>query len=313
LFFSILQQNFKQQNMLTITPGTVKTSELHQYMLGAVAPRPIAFASTIDRDGNPNLSPFSFFNAFGSNPPLLVFSPALRGRDGHTKHTLDNVREHAEVVINIVNYAMVQQMSLASTEYPKGVNEFTKSGFTELASEIVKPPRVKESPVQIECKVLQVIQTGELGGAANLVLCEILKMHISEDVLNEQGRIDPHKIDQVARMGGDWYTRASKGLFVVPKPLTTHGIGVDQIPEEIRLSTILTGNDLGLLGNTELLPNKSQIELYKNRIDVQKFFNELSTDAKNLTNAIHLAAHQLLSENKTEEAWTLLLSHHQKD
>ncbi len=296
--------------MLTIHPGSLKTSELHQYMLGAIAPRPIAFVSSIDAEGNPNLSPFSFFNAFGSNPPLLVFSPALRGRDAHTKHTLDNVREIDEVVINIVNYDMVQQMSLASTEYPKGVNEFTKAGFTELKSELVRPPRVKEAPVQIECKVKQVIATGDKGGAANLVICEILAMHISEDVLDENGKIDPHKIDQVARLGGDWYTRASKGLFVVPKPLTTHGMGVDYIPEAIRFSSILTGNDLGLLGNTENLPSAEELQAFKLREDVQKFFSELSKNPENLTNAVHLAAHQLLSESKTEEAWKLLLTHH---
>lgn len=283
---------------------------MHAYLLGAVAPRPIAFASTIDKNGNVNLSPFSFFNAFGSNPATLIFSPALRGRDGATKNTLDNVREIDEVVINIVNYDMVQQMSLASTEYPKGVNEFVKSGFTMQDSVMVKPPRVLESPAQMECKVKQIIETGTKGGAAMLVICEIVLMHIKEDVLDENGAIDPFKIDQVARLGGNWYSRAAKGLFVVPKPLTTLGIGVDAIPEVIRNSKILTGNDLGLLGNTEKMPSTEEISAYSNREDVKKFFDALSEDRENLTMAVHLAAHHLLEKGDVQEAWMVLLHHH---
>lgn len=283
---------------------------MHAYLLGAVAPRPIAFASTIDKNGNVNLSPFSFFNAFGSNPATLIFSPALRGRDGATKNTLDNVREIDEVVINIVNYDMVQQMSLASTEYPKGVNEFVKSGFTMQDSVMVKPPRVLESPAQMECKVKQIIETGTKGGAAMLVICEIVLMHIKEDVLDENGAIDPFKIDQVARLGGNWYSRAAKGLFVVPKPLTTLGIGVDAIPEDIRNSKILTGNDLGLLGNTENMPSTEEISAYSNREDVKKFFDALSGDRENLTMAVHLAAHHLLEKGDVQEAWMVLLHHH---
>src|SRR6185369_3924370 len=205
--------------MFTINPKEIKTSLFHSYMLSAIAPRPIAFSSTIDKDGIPNLSPFSFFNAFGSHPPIVVFSPSRRVRDNTTKHTLENVYEVKEVVINVVNYAMVQQASLASCEYPKGVNEFEKAGFTPIPSELVKPFRVKESPVQMECKVLQVIETGHEGGAANLIICEILLMHIHDDILNEQGKIDQNKIDLVARMGGDKYCRASgSAIFSVPKP-----------------------------------------------------------------------------------------------
>ncbi len=299
--------------MLTINPKDLKTSELHSYMLGAIAPRPIAFVSSIDKKGQPNLSPFSFFNAFGSNPPLLIFSPAIRGRDGSTKHTLENVREVDEVVVNIVNYSIVQQMSLASTEYAKGVNEFVKAGLTPIPSEMVAAPRVKEAPVQIECKVKQVIQTGVKGGAANLVICEIVLMHIHKDVLDEKGHIDPHKIDQVARLGGDWYTRAARGLFEIPKPLVTLGMGVDAIPEPIRNSTVLSGNDLGLLGNTENLPSQEEISLFEKREDVRKLFTELEGDRKNLTFAVHLAAHKLLESHSTNEAWMLLLLHHQKD
>jgi flavin reductase (DIM6/NTAB) family NADH-FMN oxidoreductase RutF len=294
----------------TVNPAEIKTPEMHSYLLGAVAPRPIAFASTIDKNGNVNLSPFSFFNAFGANPATLIFSPALRGRDGATKNTLDNIREIDEVVINIVSYDMVQQMSLASTEYPKGVNEFVKSGFTMQDSVMVKPPRVLESPAQMECKVKQIIETGTRGGAGVLVICEIVMMHIKEDVLDEQGAIDPFKIDQVARLGGNWYSRASKGLFVVPKPLTTLGMGVDEIPQAIRNSKILTGNDLGLLGNTEKLPSTEEISAYAGREDVKKFFDALSGDRENLTMAVHLAAHHLLEKGDVLEAWMVLLHHH---
>ena len=294
----------------SIDPRELKTAELHAYMLGAIAPRPIAFVSSIDREGNVNLSPFSFFNAFGSNPPTVIFSPALRGRDGTTKHTLENVRQVDEVVINIVSYPMVQQMSLASTEYPKGINEFVKSGFTMEPSVMVKPPRVLESPAQMECRVKQIIQTGVRGGAANLVVCEILMMHISDSVLNEKGAIDPFKIDQVARLGGDWYSRASRGLFEVPKPLTTLGMGIDQLPAPIRTSKILTGNDLGLLGNTETLPAAEEIRSFSEREDVKKLFDTLGGDTENLTIAVHLAAHHLLEKGDVTEAWKLLLSHH---
>ena len=231
--------------MLSINPEGVGVPKLHQYMLGAVGPRPIAFASTIDAKGRPNLSPFSFFNAFGSNPPTLIFSPARRGRDNTVKHTYNNVKATGEVVINVVSYNMVQQTSLSSTEYPEGVNEFEKAGFTMLDSELVRPFRVAESPVQFECRVKQVIELGDQGGAGNLVICEILRMHVREEVLDEDGMIDQRKIDLVARMGGNWYTRAAPGLFEVPKPLTRLGIGVDAIPAEIRESRVLTGNDLG--------------------------------------------------------------------
>ena len=248
--------------MLTIDPKEISAGKLHRYLLGAIGPRPIAFASTIDAQGRPNLSPFSFFNVFGSNPPTLIFSPARRGRDNTVKHTYNNVKAVDEVVINIVNYDIVQQMSLSSTEYAEGINEFEKAGFSMLKSELVRPFRVAESPVQFECKVKQVIETGQEGGAGNLVICEVLKMHINKHILDEDGFIDQHKIDLVARMGGNWYTRANPGMFEVPKPLSSLGIGVDAIPAEIRESKILTGNDLGKLGNVEALPQKKQIESY---------------------------------------------------
>lgn len=240
--------------MKTIDPKAVSTAALHGYMLGAVTPRPIAFASTIDSAGNVNLSPFSFFNVFSANPPIMIFSPARRGRDNTTKHTYENVLQVKEVVINIVNHDIVQQMSLSSTEYGKGVNEFEKAGLTPLASQTIKPPRVAESPVQFECRVNEVVSLGTEGGAGNLVICEVLKMHINEAVLDADGKIDPVKLDAVSRMGGNWYGRAKEGMFEVPKPLSRLGIGFDQLPEAIRTSKFLTGNNLAMLANVEVLP-----------------------------------------------------------
>lgn len=284
--------------MLTIIPDEMETGKFHSYLLGAVAPRPIAFASTIDEDGNPNLSPFSFFNVFGSNPGTLIFSPARRVRGNTTKHTLDNVLATKEVVINVVNYDMVQQMSLSSTEYPKGVNEFIKAGFTMLKSEEIKPFRVAESPVQFECIVKDVIFTGYEGGAGNLIICEVLKMHISEAVLDENGEIDQHKIDLVARAGGNYYSRAKDGFFEIPKPISTLGIGVDNIPSEIRNSIILTGNDLGMLGNVAQMPSKETVDNFGKE---HPQFIGLETTKK------HIFAREFLKNNHIESAWNVLL------
>jgi flavin reductase (DIM6/NTAB) family NADH-FMN oxidoreductase RutF len=293
-----------KNNMLRIDPKEVKTAELHSYLLGAVAPRPIAFASTVDKDGRPNLAPFSFFNVFSANPPIAVFSPAKSGRTGLNKHTFENIREVPEVVINVVNYSMVQQTSLASTEYAKGINEFEKAGFTPLASEKVKPFRVKESPAQLECIVKQVIELGPNGGAGNLIICEVVLMHIAEDVLNEAKQIDPQKIDLVARMGGNWYSRASgSSVFEVAKPLLTLGIGVDQIPAHIRNSKILSGNDLGKLGNVEKLPDAEEVRIFRE--------NELSSiiaSGKDQQSALEMHAKALLENNKVEDAWKALLA-----
>ncbi|MGJ8665616.1 MAG: flavin reductase family protein [Patiriisocius sp.] len=274
--------------MITIDPKQVSTGQLHGYMLGAVAPRPIAFASTVDANGNVNLSPFSFFNVFSANPPIMIFSPARRVRDNTVKHTLENVLEVKEVVINICNYAMVQQMSLASTEYAKGVNEFKKAGFTELASETVKPPRVAEAPVQFECKVNEVISLGNEGGAGNLVICEVLKVHVSEAILDSDGKIDPIKLDAVSRMGGNWYGRAKEGMFEVPKPLSTLGIGIDNLPDAVKNSSVFTGNDLAMLANIEALP-----ENIVNGV-------ETSEDA-------HEEAQQFLLLDAVEKAWQKLI------
>lgn len=287
--------------MVTIDPKDIPVPKMHGYLLGAVTPRPIAFASTIDGAGNVNLSPFSFFNCFGANPPILVFSPARRGRDNTTKDTYENLLEVPEVVINIVNYSMVQQTSLASTEYPKGVNEFKKAGFTEVASSLVKPPRVGESPIAMECKVSQIIKTGDKGGAGNLVICEVVLMHIKEDVLDAEGRIDPWKLDAVARLGGEWYCRVNgEAIFKVPRPLDKHGIGIDQIPERIRNSKVLTGNDLGLLGNVDQLPEKSVVDAFKTNASVV-------TALQKGEMALHQLAKQYLNEGRVLDAWKVLL------
>lgn len=295
-------------NYRTYNPDELKVMELQGLLQGAIAPRPICFASTIDAQGQVNLSPFSFFNMFSTKPPVLIFSPARRGRDNTTKHTLENVFEVPEVCINVVNYAMVQQTSLSSTEYPKGVNEFVKAGFTEEPSLHIKPPRVKESPVQLECIVNQVIPLGNEGGSGNLVICEVKLFHVNVNVLNAVGKIDQQKIDLVARLGGDWYARAhGEALFEVAKPLTTMGMGVDALPESIRNSNILTGNDLGMLGNTETLPDALDIGVYKKmHKDLQLLHEQLL--GEELTAALHKMAHQLLEQKQVESAWKVLLS-----
>ncbi len=300
--------------MLTINPKEVKISEFHSYLLGAVAPRPIAFASTVDKDGNPNLAPFSFFNVFSANPPIAIFAPNRSGRTGHNKHTYENIKEVPEVVINVVNYSMVQQTTLASTEYAKGVNEFEKAGFTAIASEMVKPFRVKESPAQLECKVKQVIELGDKGGAGNLIICEVVLLHISEDVLDDNKQIDPHKIDLVARMGANWYSRANgTSLFEVTKPILNLGIGIDNIPSYIRNSKVLTGNNLGQLGNIEKLPDSSEIMAYKNSGAINEAFEMYGNNATKLEEHLHHIAKGLLENKKVEEAWKVLLSVSKKE
>ena len=273
--------------MLQIDPTQITTPQLHGYLLGAIAPRPICFASTVDGKGQVNLSPYSFFNVFSANPPVMIFSPARRVRDNTTKHTLENVQETGEVVINVVSYDMVQQMSLSSTEYPQGVNEFVKAGFTQASSTKVAPPRVAESPVQFECKVKEVVALGDQGGAGNLVICEVVWIHINEAVLDDSGKISPQKLDPVSRLGGNWYSRANLGLFEVEKPLRTLGIGVDALPEQIRNSKVLTGNHLGMLANIERLPDAA---------------GQASSEE-----AIHQNAASLLEEGAVAEAWNILI------
>lgn len=281
--------------MKIINPKDVSTAEFHSYLLSAIAPRPIAFASTVDKEGNVNLSPFSFFNVFGSNPPILIFSPNKRVRDGSGKDTLDNVHEIDEVVINMVDYNMVEQMSLASCEYPNGTNEFKKAGFTEAKSHLIKPPRVAEAKVAFECKIKQIISMGEQGGAANLIICEVLLAHVAEELLGENGRIDPTKTDWVARMGGDWYCRASgDATFEVAKPNIHLGVGVDAIPEFVKQSELFTGNDLGRLGNIEELPSKEEIEAFKTENKGQNFI---------------ALAKELVQKNEVKKAWMAILTY----
>ena len=294
--------------MLSLLPKELPIPKLHQYLLGALGPRPIAFASTVDANGNPNLAPFSFFNVFSANPPILIFSPARSGRNNTTKDTYNNVKIHPEVVINVVNYDIVHQMSLASSPYAPGVSEFEKAGFTALKSDLVQPMRVAESPVQFECKVIEVKELGTEGGAGNLIICEVVKFHINEAVLDENGMIDQHKIDLVSRMGVNWYCRADKqSMFEIQKPITTCGIGFDALPKDILQSTILTGNDLGHLAGIENLPDETAVNEYK-LLELSDLFLSLEDDAKALEQALHLRAQQLLKENKLEEAWLSLLS-----
>ena len=294
--------------MKTIDPKTVSVTELHAYLLGAVAPRPIAFASTIDKAGNVNLSPFSYFNVFSSHPPIMVFSPSSRVRDNTSKHTLENVLEHPEVVINIVNYAMIEQMSLASAEYEKGVNEFLKSGLTSVPSQKVKPPRVGESPAAFECKVNQVIKLGEEGGAGNLVVCEVLLAHFDENILDEKTTINPYKLDAVARMGASYYCRAQgEAIFTLPRPGRKNSMGVDLIPKSIRESNVLTGNNLGQLGMVEQLPDAQMIATFSEEPAVADLLERYKDDPLSLSNNLHKLAQTFLEKGETEKAWCVLL------
>ena len=294
--------------MVTINTEELSPAQLQNYMQYAIAPRPICFATTIDSAGNINLSPFSFFNMFSTNPPMVIFSPARRVRDNTTKHTLENILEVKECVVNIVNYAMVQQTSLASTEYAKGINEFEKAGFTMQASVLVKPPRVAEAPVQLECLVKEVIHLGDGPGAGNLVLAEVKLIHIKEEILDEEGKIDQAKIDLVARLGGDWYCRVTpESLFKVAKPLTTLGIGVDALPKAVRHSYVLSGNDLGKLGNVEVLPDAEEVEQLRFDPAVKDILDATIGDANNRQRELHELAKTLLEEGRVAEALKVVL------
>lgn len=294
--------------MLSIDLSEIGVPKAHHYLLSAVGPRPICFASTIDEKGRPNLAPFSFFNVFSSNPPIAVFSPSRSGRTGQHKDTFNNVQKVKQVVINLVNYKMVEQMSLASSPYSPETDEFVKSGLTPLKSELIKPFRVKEAPVQMECEVIEIKELGQSGGAGNLVICKILKMHIAEELLNDKKMIDQEKIDLVARMGGDWYCRTdSNSMFEIKKPISTKGIGFDQIPKEILNSTILSGNDLGKLGGIEALPDETDVNEFR-LIELSDLFLEFEDNAKALEIALHKKAKYFLSKNQLEAAWKTLLS-----
>ncbi|HBK87666.1 MAG: flavin reductase family protein [Cyclobacteriaceae bacterium] len=287
--------------MVTIDPKDIPLGRMHSYLQSTVIPRPIAFASTVDDQGHPNLSPFSFYNTFGSHPPTLVFSPSRRVRDNTTKHTLHNVLSVPEVVIHVVSYAMVEQASLASCEYPQGVNEFIKAGFTEVPSTKVRPPRIAEAPIAMECVVRQVVELGKEGGAGNLVVCEVVLMHIREEVLDGDGKIDPMKLDAVARLGGDQYLRMIPGsIFTVPKPNDKLGIGFDRLPAEIRNSDVLTGNDLARLANIEVLPSAESVLMFSQHKDVQSAIAGGES-------AVHRFAKALLEQGRVADAWRVLL------
>ena len=294
--------------MKSINPKEIEIPKLHRYLLGSIGPRPIAFASTIDSKGNINLAPFSFFNVFSANPPIMIFSPARSGRTNESKDTYNNVKEVPEVVINVVTHDMVHQMSLASSPYDSDVSEFEKAGFTSLASDMITPPRVEESPVQFECKVNEVIELGDQGGAGNLIICEVLRIHVKESLLDQNEMIDQHKIDLVSRMGGNWYCRADENsMFEIQKPITTCGIGFDALPTDIRNSSILSGNDLGQLAGIEQLPNETDVNEYK-LLELSELFLSLEEDAVQLEIEIHKRAQDLLKRNLLEEAWLTLLS-----
>lgn len=293
---------------LHFDPKELPVPRVHQLLLGAIGPRPIAFASTIDEAGNPNLAPFSFFNVFSANPPIMIFSPARSGRTNETKDTYKNVKLVPEVVINVVNYSIVHQMSLSSSPYPHGVSEFEKAGFTPIASETIRPLRVAESPVQFECKVNEVIELGDQGGAGNLIICEVTRIHVNEEILDESGQIDQKKIDLVSRMGGNWYCRADVGsMFEITKPITTCGIGFDQLPEDIRNSAVLTGNNLGQLAGIEELPNETDVNEYK-LLELSDLFLKLEDEPAALEIELHKRAQYLLAQNQLQEAWMTLLS-----
>lgn len=290
--------------MRTFDPKELETNVFHQILLGSVVPRPIALASTVDADGVVNLSPFSFFNCFSANPPILVFSPARRVRNNTTKHTLENILETKQVVINIVNYPMVEQTSLSSVEFEKGVNEFVKSGLTPVASERITPPRVKESPVAFECRVNDVITLGDEGGAGHLVICEVLLAHIDETILDSDNRISPHKLDAVARLGGDWYSRVTENsLFKVPKPGTKLSIGFDKLPDSLRNSEVLTGNNLSRLASVEAIPVLSKEENQLLNESLTMFFDERGKFSYRL---FHEKIKNLVENAEEDQAWKLL-------
>lgn len=291
---------------MTIDLKDLSPSEIQHFLQHAIAPRPICFASTIDKEGNVNLSPFSFFNLFSSNPPIVVFSPARRARDNSTKHTLENVLEMPEVVINIVTYDMLQQVSLSSCDFPKGTDEFIKAGFTKEPSKHVQPPRVKESPVQLECKVIEVKPLGTEGGAGNLVIAEVLLMHIDETVLNAAGKIDQTKLDLVARLGGNWYTRANaQTIFEVEKPNTQLGIGIDALPQSVKQSDILSGNNLGQLANVYETPFINPA-FHDDRL--KNIIQYYSINPDEMEMELHMYAKELLAAGKVSEAWQVLLA-----
>ncbi len=292
----------------SIDPKEISPRDLYNLLISSVAPRPIAFASTMDEHGNVNLSPYSFFNVFSANPPIMIISPTKSVRTLTHKHTYENVKSHPEVVINVVNYDLVQQMSLASAAYEKGINEFIKSGLTQVPSLKVGPPRVAESPVSFECKVNRVIELSDEGGAGNLVICEVVMMHIQEHLLDEENKLDSTKLDLVGRMGGSWYCRAfGEALFDITRPVSGLGMGVDQLPKGIRESTILTGNNLGKLGSIDILPSYDEVKEIENHPIVQDVIHKYATPSANLKDELHQLAKEILEAGEVHIALKILL------
>jgi flavin reductase (DIM6/NTAB) family NADH-FMN oxidoreductase RutF len=289
-------------------PKSIPTNQLHEHLLSTIAPRPIAWASTIDTQGRVNLSPFSFFNVFGSNPPVLIFSPSRRVKNNTTKHTLENAKATGEVVVNIPNYELAGQMVLSSGEFEEGVNEFEQSNLTMEPSVVVKPPRVKESPAQFECKVRDIIPTGEGGGAGNLIICDIVHVHLAEHIFDENGKVDPRRVDNIARMGRIWYTRAKEGLYEHPTPKGTTGIGFSRLPEHVRNSRHLTGNELGKLASIDYMPGDAELEMVRDSSGMQEIKDKYGNHEEEFVSKIHALAKTLIAENKLEEAWRVLLA-----
>ncbi len=290
--------------MRSLDPTQIPIPELHQYLIGTVAPRPIAFVSSLSAEGEPNLAPYSFFNVFGSNPPVAVFSANRRVRDHSTKDTLSNVEATREVVINLVNYDIVQQMTLASVEYPHGVSEFAKAGLTPIPSEVVTPFRVKESPVHLECKVEQMIPTGDSGGAGTLIVCRIVRLHMSEHIFDENDKIDPQRIDLMARMGRAYYCRAQgEAVFPILRPVNRIGMGIDQLPDHIRLSPVLTGNDLAQLAAFPEMPPFDEATLSDPEV-----MNARAGNQQDMSRRLHLHAQQAIAKGNIDLAWQVLLS-----
>jgi len=293
--------------MKKIDPKDFPLKDLHQNILSAVAPRPIAFASTLSEDGTPNLSPFSFFNAFGSNPPIIAFSPARRGKDNTTKDTYENIKATKEAVVHIVNHDIVEQSVLASTEYPEGYDEFEKSGFTKEIAEHVAPYRAKESPVHLECQLRDLINYAEVGGAANMAICEVVLIHINEDVIGDDGFPDPFKMDHIGRLAQNWYTRSKSGLFEITAPKGNDNIGFDGLPSVVRESQVLTGNELTQLARQHELPPQREIEEVKESPKMAELYKTYYGEEENLERELHKIAKTLIDEGKIDEAWRVLL------
>lgn len=289
-------------------PQTIPTPQLHEHLLGTIAPRPIAWVSTVDPQGRVNLSPFSFFNIFSSNPPVLIFSPSRRVRDNSTKHTLENAKATGEVVVNIASYELAGQMVLSSGEFEEGVNEFEMSDLAMEPSVLVKPPRVKDSPAQFECRVRDIISLGEGGGAGNLIICDIIYVHLSEDIFNEHGKVDPLRVDNIARMGGIWYTRARDGLFEHPTPKGSTGIGFQRLPEHVRSSRHLTGSELAKLASIAYAPGEEELEMVRSSSGMQEIKSKYGDHKEEFDSKIHALAKTLIAENKLEEAWRVLMA-----